>query len=125
MLRTKFKNLRRPARADKAGIVPSPLKKPKRNVAPTAATYSESDVAEYKRHVDFLKHTYNSKKWSLSSVKVLLEQTSEHRRMWIRSDTPPVKEVLEMFPCFTDPRIVCFFVFAVHFCNKFYSIDVR
>ena len=52
MLRTKFKNLRRPARADKAGItVPPPLKRTKRMPCPADVTFTYSDVAEYKRHV--------------------------------------------------------------------------
>ena len=107
MLRTKFKNLSRPARADKAGIsVPPPLKKAKRIPVSTMATFTDSDTAEYKLHVEYLKQTYNSKKWSLSGMQTLLEQTSNQRRSWIKNDGPSVKEVLDMFPCFADPRIV-------------------
>ena len=107
MLRTKFKNLRRPARADKAGItVPPPLKKAKRVPVSTMATFTDSDTAEYKRHVEYLQHTYNSKKWSLSGIQILLEQTSKQRRNWIQNECPSVKAVLDLFPCFADPRIV-------------------
>lgn len=107
MLRTKFKNLRRPARADKAGItVPPPLKRTKRMPCPAVATFTDSDIAEYKQHVDYLKHTYNSKKWSLSGIKMLLEQTSQQRKAWIKNENPTVKALLDTFPCLADPRIL-------------------
>ena len=109
MLHTKFKNLRRPARAEKAGIaVPPPSKKVK-SVPVTVPTFTESDTAEYNRHVEYLKHTYNSKKWSLSGMQLLLEQTSK-RRSWIQNEGPSVKSVFEMFPCFADPSfciVIC------------------
>ena len=99
MLRTKFKNLRRPVRAEKAGIaVPPPMKRAKK------ITFTDS---EYKRHVQYLKLTYNSKKWTLSGIKVVLEQTSQQRRTWIKNEDPSVKEVLVMFPCLADPKCVC------------------
>ena len=45
-------------------------------------------------------------KLSLCGMQLLLEQTSKQRRRWIQNDSPPVKEVLDIFPCFADPRIV-------------------
>ena len=123
MLRTKFKNLRRPARAEKAGIaVPPPLKKAKR-VPVTVPTFTESDAAEYKRHVEYLKHTYNSKKWSLSGMQILLQQTSEQRRNWIQNEGPSVKAVFDMFPCFADPRIVRFFSVTCRHVNHMFSLS--
>ena len=113
MLRTKFKNLRRPARAEKVGIVVPPPSKKMKSVPATVPTFTESDTAEYKRHVEYLKHTYNSKKWSLSGMQLLLEQTSEQRRSWIRNESPSVKAMFEMFPCFADPRIVSFLLLPV------------
>ena len=47
-----------------------------------------------------------SKKWSYAGILALLEETAELRRSWIREESPSVSEVLEKFPCFTDPRIV-------------------
>ena len=62
MLHTKFKNLRCPGRADKAGIaVLPPAKKPKKVAAFTMGTLTDSDYAEHERHVEYLKQTYNSK----------------------------------------------------------------
>lgn len=64
MLRTKFKNLRRPARAQKSGIViEPPQKKPK---AASLEVVTDSDLAEYRRHVIYLQQTYQSRKWTLS-----------------------------------------------------------
>ena len=64
MLRTKFKNLRRPARAQKSGIVVEPPRKKQKAASPEVAT--ESDLAEYRRHAAYLQQTYRSKKWTLS-----------------------------------------------------------
>lgn len=61
MLRTKFKNLRRPARAQKSGIAVEPLRKKPKTVSSEGVT--ESDLAEY-RHVAYLKQTYP--KWTLA-----------------------------------------------------------
>lgn len=87
MLRTKFENIRRPVRAEKAGLaVPPPVKRPKVvSSAPDVSTFTDSDIAEYQRHVVYLKQTYTSKKWSLSGMKILLEQTSQQRRLWIKN----------------------------------------
>ena len=104
MLRTKFKNLRRPARAQKTGITVEPYPK-KRKTA--VDVFTESEDAEYKRHIEYLKQTYKSKKWSLSGMLILLEQTSKQRRSWIQVDCPPVKEILDVFPCLANSQIVC------------------
>ena len=39
-------------------------------------------------------------------MQLLLEKTSKQRRRWIQNYSPPVKEVLDIFPCYADPRIV-------------------
>ena len=107
MLRTKFKNLRRPSRASSSGIVVEPPQKKLKTTSIThVAKSSESDIAEYTRHVEYLRQTYESKKWSLSGMKILLEETSKQRRSWVETDCPAVKEILDVFPCFVDPRIV-------------------
>ena len=109
MLRMKFKNLRRPGRAEKAGITVSPpSKKPRKNATCTMEAFTESDCAEYERHVQYLKQTYHSKKWSLSGMQILLEQTSKQRRSWILAESPTVELILDTFPCFADSRIVSF-----------------
>ena len=64
---------------------------------PADVTFTYSDVAEYKRHVEYLKHTYNSKKWSLPGMKMLLEQTSTQRRAWIKNENPSVKAVFDIW----------------------------
>ena len=39
-------------------------------------------------------------------MQLLLEKTSKQRRRWIQNYSPPVKEVLDIFPCYADPQIV-------------------
>ena len=92
MLRMKFKNLRRPSKAQKSGIVIQPPQK--RVKTATVEMFTDSDAADNKRHIQYLQQTYHSKKWSLCGMKLLLEQTSKQRRSWIQNDSPPVKEVL-------------------------------
>ena len=109
---TKFKNLRRPARAEKVGIVVQPpLQKSKKNTEMMRdhVEPSVSDTAEYQRHIEFLQTKYNSKKWSLSSMLTLLQQTGMQRNYWIRNENPTVKMVLDKFPCLADSKVVSFF----------------
>lgn len=99
--------MRRPARAEKKGIVVQPLiPKTKKTAEVPAIQPSASETAEYERHIEFLKTKYQSKKWSLPSMLTLLEQTSQQRQLWIKNEKPSVKMVLEKFPCLMDSRIV-------------------
>ena len=109
-LRTKFKNLRRPKRALKAGIAVSPPPKKMQSCSVTAdvAVQSASDVAQYNRHVAFIQQSFSSKKWSVASMLTLLEETAGHRRSWIRNECPSVRQVLEKFSCLEDPQIVSY-----------------
>ena len=50
---------------------------------------------------DHLKLTYNSKKWTLSGIKVILEQTSQQRRPWIKNEGPSVKHA-HSAKCYTS-----------------------
>ena len=103
----KFKNLRRPSRAEKVGIVvQSPLQKANKKSNKEIQQPSASDIAEYERHIEFLQTKYNAKKWSLTSMVTLLQQTSKQRRLWILNENPSVNMVLEKFPCLADPKIV-------------------
>lgn len=104
----KFKNLRRPNRAQKAGIVvPPPPKRMKMSIPETPATSpSASDTAQYDRHISFLQRSFQSKKRSMASMLTLMEDTAEFRRSWVRDENPSVSMVLEKFPCLTDPRLV-------------------
>ena len=65
----KFKNLRHPVRAGKAGIVvlPPPKKVKREKEAELLSTVvpSASSIAEYEQHVNFLQRSYHSKKWSV------------------------------------------------------------
>ena len=107
-LRTKFKNLRRPDRASKAGIAVPPAPKKARIVISLESPKgpSSSSMAEYERHIQFLQESYSSNKWSLSSMLTLVKETADKCREWIQTTGPSVKQVLETFPCFADPRIV-------------------
>ena len=98
----KFKNIRRPTRSKQAGIdVKAPPEKKAR------MEVHVEDEPGYNRHVEYLQQLYSSKKASLNSIFAILEQTGQQRRKWIFSDSPPsVKEIMEKFPCFNDPRIV-------------------
>ena len=109
-LRMKFRNLRRPARAHKAGIVvPPPAKKKKEEGplgSPCFTASSLSDMAEYDQHVNHIKKIYTSQKWSIATMSQLLQETATERRRWIREDCPSVKEVLLKFPCLHEPKLV-------------------
>ena len=100
----KFKNLRRPSRAEKAGIGLKPPTKKIRvedeDQPSTSTEASSSDKAEYDKHVKFLHKTYSSQKWSMVSITSLLCETAVLRRKWIMEDGPPVQDVLDMYPCF-------------------------
>lgn len=107
MLRTKFRNLRQPARAAKAGvIVPSPKKFKASTSSTVVEPLSASDDADYKQHVDFIQRSYHSKKWSHASMLALLKQTAKQRRSWIETKCPSIKDVLTTFPCLADPKLV-------------------
>lgn len=73
---------------------------------PPSTSPSASDTAEYERHVSFLQRSFHSKKWSMTSMLTLMEDTAERRWSWIRCENPSVSIVLEKFPCLTDPRMV-------------------
>lgn len=95
----KFKNLRRPSRAEKVGIVVLP---------PETEKYksSASDKAEYEKHIKQIKKCYSSQKWSVANMAILLEETAFLRRQWISERCPSVLEVLESFPCLREPKLV-------------------
>ena len=83
-LRMKFKNIRRPSRSKKAGIdVIAPPKKKAR---------MENDDLEdepgYDRHVEYLQQLYSSKRASVNSILMVLDQTSQQRRKRILSKSP-------------------------------------
>ena len=105
----KFKNLRRPTRAEKAGISVSPPVKKKFKVEPqeTQDESSSSDLAKYELHVKQIKKMYRSHKWSVSSLAKLLNLTRTQRQQWITQDCPKVAEVLEVFPCLQEHKMVC------------------
>ena len=114
----KFKNLRRPPRAEKVGIVILPLNaKAKDEVGgsdgQSVSAKLEDDDETYNQHVKFLKQSFNSSKWSLASIANLLEETSSQRRWWISNQKPLVETVLEKFPCLTDPTIVGYHVSCI------------
>ena len=103
----KFKNLRRPSRSQKAGIeVPPAAKRSKHETKECAVKPSASDEAAYDKHVKHLQKSYFSQKWSVASMISLLEETAVQRRQWIMNECPPVKSILEKFPCLKEPKIV-------------------
>lgn len=106
MLRTKFRDLRWPARAKTAGIVVSlPPNKAGSGIS-TSVVRSASDTAEYHHHIDFIKCSYRSKKW-LQSCNMFgrLQQRAQLCRNWIANECPSVTDVLDSFPCLANPRI--------------------
>lgn len=109
----KFKNVRRPPRAAKAGILVEPQAKRFKSADVDDVdddhdhdTKGRNEFDEYDKNVQYLKKLWNSKKWSLAVVLELVEQTATSRRKWILEDCPSISEVLVSFPCFADPRIV-------------------
>ena len=112
MLRTKFRNLRRPARAAKAVVtIPSPKKFKASTSSTVVEPPSASDDAEYKRHIDFIQRSYHLK-WSHASMLALLKQTAKQRRSWIKTKCPSIKDVLTTFPCLADPKLVRIIIIA-------------
>ena len=105
----KFKNIRRPPRAAKAGIVVEPLAKKLKLTSGSNDSEDDDETSgkdEYDKNVLYLKKIWHSKKWSLTVIMELVEQTANGRRKWIIEDCPPISEVLACFSCFADPRIV-------------------
>ena len=102
----KFKNIRRLTRAAKAGVVVEPQAKKLKLTSVSDDNVDTSGKDEYDKNVRYLKKLWHSKKWSLTVVMELVEQTATDRRKWILEDSPPISEVLACFPCFADARVV-------------------
>lgn len=105
--------MRRPCRAAKAGITVSCPSKHSQDDANTIPLDSD-DPNAYERNVQFLQRSFHSKKWSVSSMTVLLSETAKQRRHWITTECPPVKAVLEKFPCLADHQVVSSWHFVIH-----------
>lgn len=113
----KFWNLCRPARAQKAGItIPPPAKKKKDDVNVEPAAPSHSNMAEYGQHINYIKKSYSSQKWSIASMSQLLQETAEERRRWITEDCPSVKDVFAEISLF-DRAKACEFMHAACACS--------
>ena len=94
----KFKNARHPSRLQKPGIDVSPPPEKRQDWTRV--------MLKMNRHVEYLQ-LYTSKKASITSICTILEQTAQLRRKWIFGESPPsIKEIMEKFPWFNDPRIV-------------------
>lgn len=130
-LRTKFKNLRRPDRASKAGIVvPPPPQKPKTAASTGISEYSKepssSLVAEYERHIQFPQRSYASKNWSVSIMITLMEQTADMRREWVQKHEPSVSQCMSVNPnigIFPFPRHLPIYIPNLGHQLKFYPKD--
>ena len=104
----KFKNLRRPERAEKAGIEIPPAKRRRGDEEATSSSPSPSasDRAEYDKHIQRLQKTYTLQKWSLANMSSLLDETATQHRWWIMEDCPSVKDVLSKFPCLMESKLI-------------------
>ena len=108
-LRQKFKNLRRPARAEKAGIaaIDVPVSEKKRKIeAPSPDGPTPSDIAEYDENCKYLQKVYKSQKWSEVGMATLLEETADQRNKWIRKESPTVAVIFDRFPCLKEANLV-------------------
>ena len=65
-----------------------------------------SDSSTYEAHLAHLQKSYTSGKYTISSVQIILEETAETRRQWIKEERPSVTDIVEKFPCFKDPKFV-------------------
>lgn len=81
-------------------------------------------MAEYEHHIQFLQRSYASKKWSVSSMITLMEQTADMRREWVQRDEPSVSQLLEKFPCLADPRIVRFHQYLWEYFHNYVSLQM-
>ena len=110
--------MRRPSRSGKAGITISPPSKhSKKQDDANSIALGSNDPNAYERNVEFLQQSFHSKKWSVSSMTVLLGETAKQRRHWITTESPPVKAILEKFPCLADPQVVSSWHFVFHSYN--------
>ena len=91
----KFKNMRRPARAEKVGLSVPPAKKTKISdeTSPNTTLHLSSSTSDYDLHVDHLKQSYNSGKWSVTSMALALGETALQRREWISQSNPSGKDI--------------------------------
>lgn len=107
-LRQKFKNLRRPARAEKAGITNDvPVCEKKRKVeVPSLEEPSPSDIAEYDENCKYLQKVYSSQKWTEVGMATLLEETADQRNKWITKENPTVAVIRDRFPCLQEANLV-------------------
>ena len=112
-----MKNLRRPARAGRAGIDVTPPTKKMKVSAEVPVSPSASEMAAYMQHIKYMQKSYSFDKWSISSVATLLEQTAVQRRRWIMDEYPKVKEVLDKFPCLKEPKLVSICALCLSTCK--------
>ena len=106
-LKDRFKNLRRGIQptqqplASDDGAAPKKAKRPKLYMrlddGPTLDTTVVNDDA-YKRHMKKLEQELAKQKNNAGAIKSLMQSTYHHRRQWIVSQSPPVKEILAAFP---------------------------
>ena len=80
--------------------------KPPEEFDEPASIIASSDYDTYEAHLARLQSTYSSGKYTVSSIKILMEETATIRRNWIREDKPPVVDIIQKFPCLKDPKFV-------------------
>ena len=54
----------------------------------------------------YIQQSYASSKWSANSLAVLPDLTRKQRQKWIVQDCPKVFEVVEVFPCLREYKLV-------------------
>lgn len=64
----------------------------------TERELNDTQQSKYEEDVGTLQTELEKPNPSISKVKRLMVATFEGRRIWIRSDTPSVEEVLDVFP---------------------------
>ena len=60
------------------------------------------DATTYKRH----KTCLAPQKSTSESTVLLMKETAENRRQWIKNERPTVQMILKEFPCLKDYKVV-------------------
>ena len=80
--------------------------KPPEEFDQPASIIANSKYDTYEVHLARLQSTYSSGKYTVSSIQILMEETTNIRRNWIKEDKPPVVDTIQKFPYLKDLKFV-------------------
>ena len=83
----------------------------------------ETQQSKYQKNIDALRSELEKDKPSISVVKRIMVATFDGRRAWIKSDTPSVEEVLDVFPSLKESNRKCHVLILLSSLHKYYNIS--